>query len=167
MNKFNPVFWLMWLLPGAAVVASFVTLAIALQGADRALPSLYHWEGERLDADFERARQAARLGIQATLQWNGAACTLTLAPATQDPRALQLHLTHTDDAALDRTLTLLRTAPGAYRADCAALPAGRWRLALTDDAGAWALRTQFEGGVTRLDLRARDPEGPAPQDRAT
>jgi hypothetical protein len=159
MNRFNPVFWLMWLIPGSAVLAGLGMVVVSLHSADRALPTLYHWEGERLDADFERLRMASQLGVRASLQWNEGACTLTLSPATQDPRALQVHLTHTNDAALDRTVTLLRATPGIYRAACATLPAGRWRLALTDDAGDWALRTQFEAGVTQLELRARDPEG--------
>ena len=55
----NPVFWLIWLLLGACVVASFITLAIALRSADRALPASFHWEGTQLDADFARARVAA------------------------------------------------------------------------------------------------------------
>jgi hypothetical protein len=167
VNKFNPVFWLMWLIPGTAVVAGLGLVVVAMRDADRALPALYHWEGERLDVDFERARMAAQLGIRATLQWEAGACILTLTPASQDPRALQVHLTHANDAALDHMLTFLRASPGRYRADCAALPAGRWRLALTDDAGAWALRTQFEASVTRLDLRARDPAGPKAGGRAT
>jgi hypothetical protein len=159
MREFNPVFWLMWLIPGTAVVAGLGMLAVSLQSADRALPPLYHWEGDRLDADFERARAAANLGIRATLQWADGACTLALSPATQQPRALRVHLTHTSDATLDRNLTLMRAAPGNYRAACTALTSGRWRLALTDDAGAWALRAQFEGAVTRVELRARHPEG--------
>ena len=55
----NPVFVLIWALPAAAVIAGVATLLIALEDADRALPASYHWEGARLDEDFERARRAA------------------------------------------------------------------------------------------------------------
>lgn len=159
--KNNPVFWLMWFLPAAAVVASFATLAIAMNDADRALPAIYHWEGERLDTDFERARLAAHIGIQATLDWDAAGrrCTLTLMPASQAPRALQLQLTHLRDAAMDRTLTLLRVSPGRYRADCDVLPPGRWRLALRDDAGTWSVRAPLDGPAAQIKLLAKDPAG--------
>ena len=46
----------MWVLLGAAVIASLATLAIALRDADRPLPAAYHWEGEHLDRDFALAR---------------------------------------------------------------------------------------------------------------
>jgi hypothetical protein len=153
----NPVFWLMFLLPGAAVAASFVTLAIAVAGADRALPSNYHWEGTNLDQDFERARRAALLGVHGTLRWGGGECVLTLAGAHGDP--LRLLLANTRDAGLDRVVLLKRTAANEYRAECRDAPAGRWRLSLEDDAGGWSLRQRVDG-LAQVDLVARHPEGP-------
>ncbi len=153
----NPVFWLMFLLPGAAVAASFATLAIALSGADRALPPNYHWEGERLDQDFERARRAASLGIRAILEVRGGECVLTMV-AVDSPN-LRLLLTHSNDASLDRQVLLKRGPAGDHRADCAAVPEGRWRLALEDDAAGWSLRQRVTGSLAHVELVARDPEG--------
>ena len=158
--KRNPVFWLMWLLPGSAVLGGFATLAIAMQQADRALPSIYHWEGELLDADFERARTAARLGLEADLQFTGNTCELVLRGA--DASELRLMLTNGIDVHQDRLLTLSRGTDGVYRATCAPLAAGKWRLALQDPAGTWAVRAELEAVVPRVELRARAPEGPAP-----
>lgn len=161
LRQWNPVFWLMWLIPAAAVVAGIGLVVVAMRDADRALPAMYHWEGERLDADFRLARQAATLGIRAVLEWKHGRCTLRLTGGAAAPRALLIHFTHADDAALDRTLTLLRRADGDYRGACERLPAGRWRVALTDDAGTWSIRAQIEGAAVHLALRARDPAGPA------
>jgi hypothetical protein len=158
MNR-NPVFWLMWILPGAAVLAGFATLAIALRHGDRPLPDFYHWEGERLDADFARARVAAQLGLHAALQLSGGVCTVTLSGDAGDSRALNLQLTNAGDANLDLRLSLQRVAIGTYRAPCAALPRGRWRLALQDDANTWSMRASFDGVPERLALQARDPAG--------
>lgn len=154
--KRNPVFWLMFLLPGAAVAASFVTLAIAVAGADRALPPNYHWEGERLDRDFERARRAASLGIRGTLQWNAGQCVLTLAGGGSDN--LRLMLAHAIDAGLDRVVLLKRASGNEYRAPCADVPAGRWRLSLEDDGAGWSLRQRVDA-LVRVELVARHPEG--------
>jgi uncharacterized protein len=158
--KRNPVFWLMWLLPGSAVLGGFATLAIAVQQADRALPSIYHWEGELLDADFARARAAVRLGLEADLQFTGDACELALRGS--DARELHLMLTNGIDVHQDRLLTLSRGADGVYRAPCTPLAAGKWRVALQDSASTWALRSDLEAAVPRVELRARAPEGPAP-----
>jgi hypothetical protein len=157
----NPVFWLMWILPGAAVLASFATLAIALQHGDRPLPTLYHWEGERLDADFERARQAAREGMRATIAFggDGRPCTVTLAPAPGDPASVALSLTSASDAGLDRTLILQRVQAGVYRAPCDALSRGRWRAVLQDSSAQWALRGNVDDAVRAAVLEARSPEG--------
>ena len=63
----NPVLWLIWVLLGSAVIGGLATLAIATHRADRQLPPDYHWEGQNLDRDFERARYAARLEHHARL----------------------------------------------------------------------------------------------------
>jgi uncharacterized protein len=157
----NPVFWLIWVLLGSAVVAGLTTLAIAMRSADRPLPAVYHWEGEHLDRDFAQARVAATHGIEVTLVANPGDCSATLRNAPSDPEALSLLFASGADAGLDRVLHLPRVAPGQYRGACAPLPAGRWRVSLEDSAGQWALRGQVHGSFHRLELRARNPEGPA------
>jgi uncharacterized protein len=156
----NPVFWLMWLLPAAAVLGGFATLAIAMHGADRALPEAYHWEGERLDADFARLRAAVRLGVRATFEAADGRCAVRLrAAGDTSPAALDVLLTHGNDASLDRVLKLPRVAAGEYAAACAVPPAGRWRIAIDDPAGAWSVRDAFDGAPSRVELRTRDPGG--------
>jgi hypothetical protein len=157
--KRNPVFWLMWMIPGAAVLAGLGMVAVAMQGADRALPELYHWEGAHLDADFERAREAARLGLRGELVIANGECRVTLQGA--DASALQLQLTSGLEARLDRRATLVRRADGSWRAPCEALARGKWRLALQDVRGRWALRAQSDRPGEPIELVARAPDGPA------
>jgi len=161
MPKANPVFLLMWALPGAAVLASFATLAIAMHGADHALPEAYHWEGERLDADFARQREAVKRGVLVTFAATGGRCVARLETSAGDPAALDVLLTHGVDAALDRALKLPRVAAGEYAAACAPPPAGRWRISIDDAAGAWSVRAATNGTLARVELRARDPGGGA------
>jgi hypothetical protein len=155
----NPVFWIMCLLPAAAVVGGIATLVIALRGADRALPAAYHWEGERLDRDFALARVAAARGIAVTLDWRAGECTAAVRNAPEDTAALTLLFANAADAALDRVILLRRTQAGLFRGACEPLPEGRWRVALEDAAGAWAIRAQISGAPARIELRARDPGG--------
>jgi uncharacterized protein len=159
--KKNPVFWLIWFLPAAAVVASFATLAIAMSGADRPLPATYHWEGEGLDKDFERARRAVELGVAATLSVGAprGECVLELRGRAPDSAFVRLLLTHAEDAELDRQVLLRRSREGEYRAACELLPASRWRIALDDEAAGWTVRSQIDGSLDSVELRARDPDG--------
>ena len=116
----NPVFWLMFALPGLAVVGGISTVVIAFGHADRALPAAYHWEGASLDADFERARRAAAQGLAATLQVRADEhlCVIRMADTPTSPASLRLLLTHSDDAGLDRQLRLPRVRPGEYATTC-------------------------------------------------
>jgi hypothetical protein len=157
----NPVFWLIFALPGLAVVGGLVTVAIAFVHADRTLPSAYHWEGANLDADFERARRAAAQGLAATLQIRSAEnlCVIRMADRPASPASLRLLLTHSDDAGLDRQLRLPRVRPGEYQAACDGIPDGKWRIALDDEAGTWMIRSQVDGALAHVELRARDPGG--------
>jgi len=155
--KANPVFWLMWALPGAAVLGGFATLAIAMHGADRALPDAYHWEGERLEADYVRQRAAVTLGVRVTLEVADGHCRAHLVNA--DPATVDVLLTHGSDAGLDRVVKLPRTAAGEYAADCAAPPAGRWRISVDDPSGAWSVRDAIDGDLGHVELRPRDPGG--------
>jgi uncharacterized protein len=158
----NPVFWLMWLLPAATVLAGFATLAIAMHGADRALPEAYHWEGERLDQDFARQRRAAELGVEVSLQIAGGKCVATLRGDPGDPAALDLLLTHGSDAGLDQRVRLRRAARGVYGGACDVTPA-RWRIAIDASSADWSLRARHALGAdrtARVTLRARDP-GPS------
>ncbi len=155
----NPVFWLMWLLPGSAVLASFITLGLALNGADRALPEDYHWEGERLEQDFGRARAAAAIGVEVRLEFRDGQCRARLSQLPAEPAALDLLLTHGVDAGLDRRSRLTRHAAGEFRGACAPLAPGKWRIALEDDAAQWSLRGNVDGRDDHVLLRARSPDG--------
>jgi uncharacterized protein len=158
-TRFNPVFWLMWMLPASAVLAGFATLAIALHGADRALPVEYHWEGERLEADFGRARSAASLGVEIRLAIEAGQCRALARNLPLEPAALSLMLTHGENAGLDRRVRLTRLAANDYRAPCAPLETGKWRVALDDDSARWAVRGALDGEQSNVLLRGRDPEG--------
>ena len=157
----NPVFWLIWILLGAAVLGGLATLVVALQSADRQLPESYHWEGEHLDRDFARARLAAEHGIEVdfTVDAGSAHCAATLRNAPEEPEALNLLFTNAADPGLDRVLRLARLGSGSYGGACSALPEGRWRVSLEDAAGVWRIRAQVAGSVERLELRARRPDG--------
>jgi uncharacterized protein len=150
----NPVFWLIWLLPGAAVVAGLATLAIALRGADHRLPPTYHWEGGGLDDDVARAQNAAGLGISLTLEVRDGECVATVRNLPAATSTIELELANGANAALDRHVTLQRTRPTELRAECEPLPRGRWWIDASDAGGEWSLRTRSEGTLSRVELGA-------------
>jgi hypothetical protein len=155
----NPVYWLMWLLPGSAVVAGLSTLFIALRSADRPLPESYHWEGARLDEDFAQARAAAALGVEVEFGIRDGRCRAIVHGVPHHPAALNVLLANGADASLDRRVRLMRVAADEYHAACAPLAAGKWRVAFADDSGSWSVRAVVGGNLAAISLRARKPEG--------
>ena len=155
----NPVLWLIWALLGAAVIGGLTSLAIALRSADRELPAEYHWEGARLDRDFERARNAARHDVIVGFVADTAigTCLVNVYSQPDDPETLTMMFTHANDARLDRVMQLRRMSAGEYAAPCAPLPPGRWRVAV--EGSNWSIRTQLNGSVSELELHARNPDG--------
>jgi hypothetical protein len=165
----NPVLCLMWGLPAAAVVASVLTLFIAMRGSDGQLPEQYHWEGFQLDRDFSRAARAAELKVRADvtgLDRNGS-CDLRLRMEGVAPDALLLMLAHGTRAELDRRIAFQRVAadPGwnggavVYRGACTGLPDGHWRVELSDDANGWAIRKSVRSALAALSLDATTGNG--------
>ncbi|HEX6239472.1 MAG TPA: FixH family protein, partial [Polyangiales bacterium] len=77
------------------------------------------------------------------------------------PATLHVLFVNANQVSLDQAVRMTRASPGLYRGACAALPEGRWRVAVEDDTGHWAIRGQHLGSLDGLVLRARNPEGGA------
>ena len=156
-HSINAVLMLTVGIPALAILASFATLALAIMKPDGELPEQYHWEGMRLDRDFEAAQRAADLDVEATLSRNveDELCQLTLHTRGTPPDALALVLTHATKPALDRRLLLRQTSADQYVAPCAAIPNTHWRIELTAPKNAWSVRQNVEGPMERWTLAAR------------
>jgi hypothetical protein len=158
----NPVLLLAWGLPAVAVIASVLTLGIAIRTSDGELPEQYHWEGFQLDRDFSRAARAAELKVRASLVGVGRSgpCELRLRMEGAAPDELLLMLAHGTRAELDRRIAFKRVPaePGwsdgsvLYRGVCTALPEGHWRVELTDSVNGWAIRSSVRTSLETLTL---------------
>lgn len=150
-GRSNPALWAMIAIPAATVVASILTLRIAVVGRDPELPAQYAWEGASLDRDLARAEQARRFGVGAALSVDAAGrITVQLTGASDAPRParLELLLTHASRPTLDRRIMLSPTdAPGAYSGTSSALPAGDWLLQLDAADVGWRLRGRLRTGA--------------------
>lgn len=160
----NPVLVLAWGLPLLAIIASTVTLVLAVEHGDRPLPEQYHSEGLQVDRDFARFQRAADLSVSARVEGVGSsgACTVELRSRGTPPESLRLSVTHAAQPALDRSVVFRRAAneraqqPGSatYVAQCTAAPAGHWRLELTDSMHTWSIRQSQRGPLDHLVLDA-------------
>ncbi len=139
----------------AAIIASFITMALALSGSESPLPEPFHWEGERLDRDFDLAARAAALEVTATLELSGrgGTCRAALRIAGAAPRELRVSLTHATRSTLDREY-VLHHGPNGYESACEAVPDGAWYVTISDSARSWRVRELVRGSLDRLTLAA-------------
>jgi hypothetical protein len=151
----NLALWAMVGIPIAAVLASVLTLVLAIDGADPELPASFATEGRRLDEDF-RLRAAARraeVAIELAADASGRLeARLRLAGGTIAPSRLRLELTHATDPARDLHIDLRRVGESdRFVAQAAPIPAGRW-IARIGEPGRWHVVARVNLPAVRLAL---------------
>lgn len=149
--------WFLIFLPGSAVVASFATLTIALVNADSLVRSDWSHHGYNINADIERQRAAARLGIEASmvLDKDGTALTAIVSGPPLAAGTLELRLQHPTHAERDVRLQLAAAGDNRFVATTAVRVDGTWDATLTPPEADWKIQR-------RLWLTSMQPAALAP-----
>lgn len=135
----------------AVVLASIVTLAIAMDTTDSLVADDYTRHGKAINQRLEKDQAAQRLGVTVfttvTAQGDGlvrieATLAMTDSLALR-PEALKLRLAHPTLNHLDTQMTLARLPSGSYFALVPPLRGGLWHAAYESDDGAWRFRTRL------------------------
>jgi hypothetical protein len=132
--------WILWGLPGIAVVASLATYVIAYRNADALVVDDYYKEGLGINQTLARNRQALSLGISGRLHLDGggAELALTATDSSKLPSRLTLIASHATRPELDQKIVLTKTVDN-YRGIMHPLLAGRWQLQVEDEALTWRI----------------------------
>lgn len=146
--------WFLIALPATAVVASLVTVWIAVATSDGLVVDDYYQEGKAIDKTMARSVLAARLGLAAdlTIRSSEVALSLSATDGASIPETLLLTVSHPTRAGQDQSL-VLRQQGGVFVAPLAPLTAGRWLLQLEDGERTWRMTatTQVPAeGVVRI-----------------
>ncbi len=150
--------WMLIALPACAVVASLVTLWLAISSADSLVVDDYYREGRAINRTIARDARAAELGLVATIERapDGVRLSLLASETIDWPASLELRLVHATRAEHDRDLVLRALGAGHYVASGEALPqAGRWTLHLESPANDWRLAAPVDAGATGWRIEAR------------
>lgn len=146
--------WFLIAVPAAGVVASFVTLYIAVRNADSVVRPDYYAAGVNINEEIELDRAAVAKGITAAVRIETAAEPAIVVDVTGDVGAaadtLLLTLAHPTHPDRDRSFHLTRVAGGEYRAPLDGLLRGHWYAKLTPPADDWRL-------ASRLDFTSTGP----------
>jgi hypothetical protein len=148
--------WLMAAIPFATVIASAVTLSMAMSTEDGLVADDYYKRGLAINRDIAREQAAERLGMSVRLRFAAAdgRVTATLPLGTPQPAALMLRLAHPTRSGLDINVRLEPFAPNTYAGALRLTPASHWRVTVEDPEGVWRLARTWEASAPELALRA-------------
>ncbi len=133
--------WLLMAGPLIVVVASFITLWLAIRSNDGLVSEDYYKKGLAINQTLARSERAQALGIAAGMRFSEAGITVRLtarAPFFVPPGSLSVTLSHPTRAGLDQTLELQRKGE-YYQGDLKLPSVGHWVVLLKDREQTWRL----------------------------
>jgi len=125
--------------PGLVVVASFITLWLAIVSADGLVTEDYYKKGLAINRTLARSDKARLLGIEAGLRLTLSSVSLRLSakePGFVPPAKVRVTISHPTRAGLDQSQALT-LQDGIYRGPFRLPAAGHWLVQVEDDAGTW------------------------------
>jgi hypothetical protein len=149
--------WFLISLPLSVVIASIVTINLAIKTNDGLVSDDYYKEGLAIHRDADSAARATALGIAADLSYNAETGALTVEldrPLDDDPGVLSLEVVHPTRPDNDGVVQLIAVAPGRYAGRIDPVIPADWKLSLQPEDGEWRVvgRLRVPGqGVARLD----------------
>lgn len=159
---FNPVAWLVLLLPAAAIVGGIWTIWLAAgPGATDASPDEVRRMAQVQEAAMDADEVAAREGLSARLHLldDGLRLELLPMPGTMAP---QLQLVHPVEARHDRLLGF-SPGPDGWRSEETIAGDIAWRLRLVAPDGRWRLVGRYRPGDRVVELLPALPATQAPE----
>jgi uncharacterized protein len=137
--------WFLIALPGSVVVASFVTLWLAISSPNPMVVDDYSRIARSTELRLERDDAAAALGVRARIRLVAGAdvVEIRLEPESVAPESLELRLSHPLIEERDQVVHLVQV-PGGWSASLAP-PEGRWYLQLYPGDRSWRLSGKLHG----------------------
>jgi uncharacterized protein len=153
--------WLLMAGPLVVVVASFVTLWLAIRSNDGLVSEDYYKRGLAINQTLARSERAQALGIEAGIRFSAEGISVRLtakAPFFVAPGSLSVTLSHPTRAGLDQSQVLQRQ--GEYYQGKFNLPqAGHWVVLLKDQEQTWRLMGNIVLPASGETLLGSEPAG--------
>jgi hypothetical protein len=152
----TPFVWLLIGLPATAVIASFITLYLAITTRDGLVVDDYYEQGKAINRELARDHEASRLGLTGMLAINPSSNSVDFemqtANGVEPPSDLQIAFMHATRDGNDRVLTATRDSVWHYRAPLPEFVPGRYRVQV--ETPSWRLVGSLHvPGETRIALK--------------
>ena len=133
--------WFLIALPGSVVIASMVTITLAVKTNDGLVKDDYYKQGLAIHRDAAKVEQARQLGVNARVELTDGRIIVQLNEAAVGQLdSLNLLLYHPTVADKDQRLRLARSGDRRYEAALATLAPANWRLQVEPESSLWRIR---------------------------
>jgi len=133
--------WLLMAGPFVVVVASLITLWLAIRSDDGLVSADYYKRGMNINQTLARSERAQALGLAAGITLTAEGIRIRLiakAPFFVLPDRLSVMISHPTRAGLDQTQVLKRQG-GSYLGKFQLPSAGHWVILIKDEGETWRL----------------------------
>lgn len=133
--------WFLMAGPGLVVVASFITLWLAIVSSDGLVTEDYYRKGLAINQTLALNDRARMLGLEAGLRLNLDSVSIRISskvPGFSQPNQIRVTITHPTRAGLDQS-QLLSLVDGRYQGKFKLPAAGHWVVLVEDDARTWRM----------------------------
>ena len=134
--------WFVITLPAIAVIASMITIKIAVDTNDGLVVDDYYKKGLAVNKDLSRESLAKTLGLSANIDVDnetGQLKLLLLGKLADPPKILKLELIHPTKSGRDVSLQLISSGGGNYHSRLAKTEPAKWRVTLTPENNEWRI----------------------------
>jgi len=144
--------WLLMAGPLAVIVAGAATAWLAVRSYDGLIADDYYKQGLAVNQVLARGREAAKRGIEGTLEIrpgvDGAFEVHVQSTAGELPAAVHVVISHPTRAGMDQRLRAVRvSAQGSYAGRMEPLARGRWNVSVEDGTGQWRIRGELRAAA--------------------
>ena len=147
--------WILIALPGSVVVASFVTLYLAVTHADALVVDNYYKEGLAINRVLAHDRLAFQRGYRADVMFSQDRTMVRIRLTGEPlPSGLRLRFIHPTIGGLDELVLAREIQPGLYEGTLRLASAERWDIDLEDAAQTWRITGDWYPRDDHFALRA-------------
>lgn len=133
--------WFLMAGPGLVVVASFITLWLAIVSSDGLVTEDYYKKGLAINQTLALSDRARLLGLEAGLRLNLDSISIRISskvPGFSLPHQVRVTISHPTRAGLDQS-QVLSLLDGRYKGKFKLPAAGHWVVLVEDDARTWRM----------------------------
>ncbi len=137
--------WFLIALPGSVVIASVITIILAVQNADTIVVDDYYKAGLAINRDLSSEIRANELNIKSSIQFHPDQASIIIENTQLTrPQQLQLKLIHPTLAEKDQSIVLLPTDGLRYSGKIKPVSTGTWDIIIIADANSWRIQRRIK-----------------------